>query len=435
MKVLNRYILKEFIRSFIISIFIVYAILLIQLMIKLLDKFLGKGFDFGFLLKILFYNTAWIIAMAIPMAILVASILTYGKLSSDNEIVGFKASGIKTFDIIKPSFFSATIIAIITIYFSCNVLPQMNHKARKLNYELSRKRPDIEFEENIYSDLIPNHIVKFKERDKNNKAKFYDVLIHQIYNNRLKRTVIADSVIINSNNQDMMFNLFDGDIHERISINEEYRQIKFKNYKLKIPIDKNDNRKTKYIRGDRELTLNMLNYNNDSLTNKISYLKNKINKRLYLFNIDTLNVDYANLIEFIDSKNNDSLMKINDNDLKKIYSVKSKANKTIISGYLKNIDRSINKINKNTVEIHKKFAIPIASIIFLLIGAPLGIKLRRGNMAISMSISLMFFILYYILIVGGEQLADKNLSNPILSMWLPNIIVFLFGLLFIKIKK
>jgi len=181
--------------------------------------------------------------------------------------------------------------------------------------------------------------------------------------------------------------------------------------------------------------LNMLNYNNDSLTNKIAYLKNKINKRLYLFNIDTLNVDYANLIEFIDSKNNDSLMKINDNDLKKIYSVKSKANKTIISGYLKNIDRSINKINKNTVEIHKKFAIPIASIIFLLIGAPLGIKMRRGNMAVSMSISLMFFILYYILIVGGEQLADKNLSNPILSMWLPNIIVFLFGLLFIKIKK
>ena len=91
--------------------------------------------------------------------------------------------------------------------------------------------------------------------------------------------------------------------------------------------------------------------------------------------------------------------------------------------------------DKNKVEKQKKFAIPIASIIFLLIGAPLGIKMRRGNMAVSMAISLMFFILYYILIVGGEQLADKNLFNPILSMWLPNIIVFLCGILILKIKS
>tara|TARA_X000000368_G_scaffold418726_1_gene419616 strand:+ start:153 stop:1460 length:1308 start_codon:yes stop_codon:yes gene_type:complete len=435
MKVLTRYVLKEFIRSFMVSISIIYAILLIQLMIKLLDKFLGKGFDSYFLLKLLFYNTAWIIAMAIPMAVLVASILTYGKLSSDNEVVGFKSSGIRMYDIIQPSFFSAVIIACITIYFSCNVLPKMNYQARKLNHELSRKRPDVEFEENIYSDLIPNHIVKFKERDKNNKSKFYDIMIHQIYNNRLTRSVIADSVIINSNNQDIMFNLFDGTIHERVAINEEYRQINFENYKLKVPIDKTNNRKLKYVRGDRELTLRMLNHNMDSLEKKITYLKYKINKRLDLFDIDTVSVNYSDLMALIDNKNTDSLLKINDKDQEKIYKVKAKANKTIISGYLKNIERSANKINRNTVEMHKKFAIPIASIIFLLIGAPLGIKMQRGNMAVSMSISLMFFILYYILIVGGEQLADKNLFNPILSMWLPNLIVLAFGLLILKIKK
>tara|TARA_B100001250_G_scaffold132898_1_gene113512 strand:+ start:153 stop:1460 length:1308 start_codon:yes stop_codon:yes gene_type:complete len=435
MKVLTRYVLKEFIRSFMVSISIIYAILLIQLMIKLLDKFLGKGFDSYFLLKLLFYNTAWIIAMAIPMAVLVASILTYGKLSSDNEVVGFKSSGIRMYDIIQPSFFSAVIIACITIYFSCNVLPKMNYQARKLNHELSRKRPDVEFEENIYSDLIPNHIVKFKERDKKNKSKFYDIMIHQIYNNRLTRSVIADSVIINSNNQDIMFNLFDGTIHERVAINEEYRQINFENYKLKVPIDKTNNRKLKYVRGDRELTLKMLNHNIDSLEKKITYLKYKINKRLDLFDIDTVSVNYYDLMALIDNKNTDSLLKINNNDQEKIYKVKAKANKTIISGYLKNIERSANKINRNTVEMHKKFAIPIASIIFLLIGAPLGIKMQRGNMAVSMSISLMFFILYYILIVGGEQLADKNLFNPILSMWLPNLIVLAFGLLILKIKK
>ena len=127
MKVLTRYIFKEFIRSFIVSISIIYAILLIQLMIKLLDKFLGKGFDSYFLLKLLFYNTAWIIALAIPMAVLVASILTYGKLSSDNEVVGFKSSGIKMYDIIKPSLFSALFAGVFTITTAFLVSKMINY--------------------------------------------------------------------------------------------------------------------------------------------------------------------------------------------------------------------------------------------------------------------------------------------------------------------
>ena len=435
MKILSRYILSEFIRSFIVSMLIIYVILLIQVMIKLLDKFLGKGFDFLFLIQLLFYNTAWILSMAVPMAVLVASILTYGKLSSNNEIIGFNASGIKPFNIMKPSLLVSVIICAFMIYFNCNILPDMNHKSRNLNRELIKKRPDVEFEENIYSDIIPNHIIKFDRRDKKNKKKFYDINIYQITNNNLKRSIVSDSVIINSNDKYVELDLYEGVIHERISYNEEYRKIKFKNYAMTIPLNKFNNRKINYIRGDRELTFSMLKNANDSLLKKIAYLKKKINKRLNLFEIDTLNINYKELISLIDLKNNEKLLTLDEIGEKKIYNVKAKANKTIISGYLKNIDRNYTKINKNKVETHKKFSIPIASVIFILIGAPLGIAIRRGNLAMSMAISLMFFVLYYILIVGGEQLADKNLFNPILSMWLPNIIILLFGYMVIKIVK
>ena len=435
MKILSRYILSEFIRAFIVSMLIIYAILLIQVMIKLLDKFLGKGFDFLFLIQLLFYNTAWILSMAVPMAVLVASILTYGKLSSNNEIIGFNASGIKSFDIKKPSLLVSVIICAFMIYFNCNILPDMNHKSRNLNRELIKKRPDVEFEENIYSDIIPNHIIKFDRRDKKNKKKFYDVNIYQITNNNLKRSIVSDSVIINSNDSYVELDLYEGVIHERISYNEEYRKIEFKNYAMTIPLNKFNNRKINYIRGDRELTFSMLKNANDSLSKKIDYLKKKINKRLNLFEIDTLNINYKELISLIDLKNNEKILTLDEIGEKKIYNVKAKANKTIISGYLKNINRNYTKINKNKVEVHKKFAIPVASVIFILIGAPLGIAIRRGNLAMSMAISLMFFVLYYILIVGGEQLADKNLFNPILSMWLPNIIILLFGYMVIKIIK
>ena len=435
MKILTRYILSEFIKSFIVSILIIYAILLIQVMIKLLDKFLGKGFNFLFLIELLFYNTAWILSMAVPMGILVASILTYGKLSSNNEIVGFNASGIKPFNIMKPSLIVSIVVCAFMIYFNCNILPNMNHKSRNLNRELIKKRPDVEFEENIYSDIIPNHIIKFDKRDKKNKKKFYDVNIYQMANNNLKRSIVADSVIINSNDEYVELDLYDGTIHERIKFNEEYRKIEFKNYAMTVPLNKFNNRKIKYIRGDRELTFSMLKNANDSLSKKINFLRNKINKRLALFEMDTSDISYENLISMIDLKNNEKLLTLDDIAEKKVFNVKSKANKTIISGYLKNISRNETKINKNKVEIHKKFAIPIASIIFIIIGAPLGIIIRKGNLAISMAISLMFFVVYYILIVGGEQLADKNLFNPIISMWIPNIIIVLFGYTTIQIIK
>ena len=311
----------------------------------------------------------------------------------------------------------------------------MNHKSRNLNRELIKKRPDVEFEENIYSDIIPNHIIKFDKRDKKNKKKFYDVNIYQMANNNLKRSIVADSVIINSNDEYVELDLYDGTIHERIKFNEEYRKIEFKNYAMTVPLNKFNNRKIKYIRGDRELTFSMLKNANDSLSKKINFLRNKINKRLALFEFDTSNVNYEHLISMIDLKNNEKLLTLNDIAEKKVFNVKSKANRTIISGYLKNINRNETKINKNKVEIHKKFAIPIASIIFIIIGAPLGIIIRKGNLAISMAISLMFFVVYYILIVGGEQLADKNLFNPIISMWIPNIIIVLFGYTTIQIIK
>ena len=435
MKILTRYILSEFIKSFFISIMIIYAILLIQVMIKLLDKFLGKGFDIIFLIQLLFYNTAWIFSMAIPMGILIASILTYGKLSSNNEIIGFNASGIKQINIMKPAISVSICVCILMIYFNCNILPEMNHTSRNLNRELIKKRPDVEFEENIYSSIIPNHIIKFDRRDKKNKKKFFNVSIYQMENNNLKRSIVSDSVIINSNDSYVELDLYAGVIHERISFNEEYRKIKFQNYAMTIPLNKFNNRKINYFRGDRELTLSMLKNANDSLKNKVNTIKLKINKRLALFEIDTIDINYKNLIQIIDSKNKEKLSTFNDIAEKKVYNIKAKANKTIINGYLKNINRNELKIQKNTVEINKKFAIPIASIIFILIGAPLGIVIRRGNLAISMAISLMFFVLYYILIVGGEQLADKNMFNPVLSMWLPNIIIFIVGLTIIKVFK
>jgi len=437
MKILSRYILKDFIKSFIISMFVIYGLLLIQIMIKLMDKFLGKGLDTIVLAELLFYNTASILSLTIPMAILIASILTYNKLSSNNEIVAFRASGINDIRIIKPTFIISVFICLITIYFSSNILPEMNYNASKLSRNLTHKRPDIGFDANIYENDIPNHIIKFKKRDQINKSKFYDVTIDQFSNNKLKRTIVADFVKIQSDNKNILFDLFNGSIHERVDLNEEYRKINFQNYKLNINLQDGRSKNRHYQRTDRLLTLNMLLEANDSMQNLIDDRMEQINKRLSVFSLDPIDFNQrGKLIKSLELISKDSSNKITDLGKKKLYDRQTTSNQRIISNYIKLIDSNVNKINKNTVEVHKKFALPISIIIFLLIGAPLGIQLKRGGIGMSMAFSLMFFILYYILIVGGEKLADKNQLDPILAMWLPNIIILIFGYaLIFKLKK
>ena len=431
MKILDRYILKEFIKSFIISVFSIYGIFILQMIIKLLDKFLGKGFSFLFLGKLLFYNTAWILAMAIPMAILVSTILTYGKLSSNNEVLGLKSSGIKIFSIIKAPLIASIIISVIMIIFSCDTVPEMNHKSRQLFLELKQKRPDVEFEEGIWETLPPIRNeqlnIKFNKRSKNDKSKFYDVTIHQIISNKLKRTILADSVKI-INNDNIIFDLYNGSIHEKNHNNEEYREIIFDNYKLSYII--NQKNRTNFTRSDRELTFSRLNYLSDSLKHKINVLKHKINRKFSEYKIDTMNIEYNKLIKKSKEELQKELLVLHEESpLFDEYYKRYRSNIRDITWDVNQIKRHSTRINKYTVETHKKFAIPIASTIFLLIGAPLGIALRRGSIPISMSISLAFFVLYYIFIVGGEQLADRNLFNPALSMWLPNIIISILGTL------
>ena len=313
----------------------------------------------------------------------------------------------------------------------------MNYNASKLSRNLTHKRPDIGFDANIYENDIPNHIIKFKKRDQINKSKFYDVTIDQFSNNKLKRTIVADFVKIQSDNQNILFDLFNGSIHEKVDLNEEYRKINFQNYKLSINLQDGKSKNSPYLRRDRSLTLNMLLEENDSLQNVIDDKMDKINKRLSMFSLDTIDFnERGELIKSLELISKDSSNKITDIGKKKLYDRQTTSNQRIISNYIKNIDRNVNKINKNTVEVHKKFALPISIIIFLLIGAPLGIQLKRGGIGMSMAFSLMFFILYYILIVGGEKLADKNQLDPILAMWLPNIIILIFGYaLIFKLKK
>ena len=430
MRILSKYIVKEHILPFIMALFVLLFVLLANFLLKSIDKFLGKGLDMLLLGEFMFLNLAWILALAVPMAVLVATLMAFGRLSSDNEITAMRSSGTGFLQLLLPAIGFGIVVTLLMIIFNNFALPEMNHKARLLSSDLSRKRPDLEFEVGYFIDTLPeNNILLGGRKD----GLFTDIIIFNKISNISQRTVTANEGTIEMLEDGVLLNLTDGVIHELSSRDDEYRQIFFDHYQVIIPVDNlNLNRRDSSIRGDREMNYTMMQDKITSFHEKVENVrmrvKNRLNKEA-LINIPTystleeINLHLDNFeLSVIDSLNSAAPKKV-DPFKRRMKNLKRgiQSDFSLINSYLRSI-------NKYTVELHKKFSIPLASLVFILIGAPLGIMARKGGFAVSMAFSLGFFIIYWAFLIAGEEFADRGSLSPALSMWLPNLILGALGI-------
>ena len=461
MKLLHKYIFKEHLTPFLMSLSVMALILLAQFLLKNMDKFLGKGLPITLLFELIFYNMAWVIALAVPMAILISTLMAFGRMSSDNEITAMRASGMTYLSMIGPALIFATIISAAMIYFNNWILPDMNHKARNLITNITKTNPTIFFKAGQLHDELDGYIFYFDSEGKDeNNFKESTIIKHN--NKQIIKTITSRhaELIEDYNDELITIGLKDGYIYESLDNNDEYRIIKFKENIIRLNTnDFSFERKDSKYRGDRELTF-------DSIKSKISLLENKIQKHKTnienkIIEIDTTLSKYVEKSPEITDYLNDSHISMDkiatsgsaitfiDNLIKKLPAkitienengVTTTISQSKFKRALKRIRRAIEhdkseikkKVkskNKYLVELHKKFSLSIAGIVFVLVGAPLGIIAKRGKFSISIAISLIFFLIYWAFLIAGEDFADKGKIDPALSMWLPNIILLLIGLL------
>lgn len=411
-KIINRYIIKELTIPFVSSLFILIFVLLSNFILKNMDKFLGKGLSLGTVLKFLVYNSAWIISLAIPMSILIATLMAFGRLSSDNEITAFKASGISMNKLILPAMIFGLIVFSLITPFNLWVLPEMNHNVRKISHEISRNRPDIEFNEQLLNSFSDKIIYVGKRL---NTHSFDNVVIFDKAQKN-HTTIMAEKGNFTSFQDGIVINLQNGSIHEELT-NNEYRKTYFDVYKIAIPFDQLEfNLSNNLIRQERELNVN-------ALLRKITSYKNNIKNSEKKITLNNNKIDSLNkLLSVHENKNKKNLLMINmvKNQIDNQISRKDK-NFKLIKNYKQ-------QINKYSVEVHKKFSIPIACFIFILLGTPLGIMAKNSNMSVSIAISILFFIVYWSFLIAGEDFADRGRFNPALSMWAPNIFLGMIAL-------
>ena len=252
MNTLNKYLIKQSFIPFVLSVGVITTVLFLQFLMRAIDRFLGKGLDVVIILEYLYLNLAWIIALSVPMSLLISSVMTYGRMSQENEITALKSAGVNLFSIIKPALWFGSIVGFLLCLFNNFILPDMNYNARLLARDIYQKKPELTIEPGYFVDMIPQYTMIVKELDGN---EFKDVKIFSKNTQSEQTTIYAERGSLESKDGIITVNLQNGEIHEIDLENyDHYRKIKFGTHQIIISM--NDlllNRTSESNRTDREM--------------------------------------------------------------------------------------------------------------------------------------------------------------------------------------
>ena len=446
MKTLNKYLFEQSLIPFLLSVAVITTVLFLQFLIRAVDRFLGKGLDALTIFEYLYLNLAWIIALSVPMSLLISSVMTYGRMAQQNEITALKSAGVNLYNIIKPAMLFSSLVGIGLCLFNNLILPEMNYNARLLARDIYKKKPELSIEPGYFVDMIPQYTMIVNEMD---GKDFKDVKIFSKNQKSEQTTIYANQGSLFSDGNMITIDLQDGEIHEiDLSDYDYYRKIKFKTHQIMISMDELMlNRTTESNRTDREMRVSQMideiNKNKiliSQIYERIEIVKKEIGiTDLNANNFESIEKEVAKLKQkrIESSSTEDELIDnppvSNIEDKQYILSLTNNERQfknefTLIENYEKTN-------NKFKVEIHKKFTLALACVLFTMVGAPLGILVRSGGMTIASGLSIAFFLVYYILLIWGEQLADRNLINPGLGSWFPNIILFVSVTVILKLSN
>jgi lipopolysaccharide export system permease protein len=409
---------------------LITLVFVLNLVFRELGHVLSKGLPLGIILEFFALNLAWIVALAVPMAVLLACLMAFGRLSSDNEVTAFKASGVGLVRLSRPVVVTSAVLAAGLVVFNNTVLPEANHRLRLLASDISRKRPTVDLEPGVLYRGIPNFDVmvsRIHEREAWSRA--YGVMIDDHSTDGVRKTIVADSadVQVDLRTGLLHLTLYHGEIHE-VNLNElgSYRRLRFPRHRitLQVPGMVLVRHESDY-RGDREKSAGMMlreiRENEALLREHQERLAERV-WRTALRHLPWLGEEAPD-----STSDKLRLFRRSLNDLGAVRAeyqrLLSEAQSEI--AIIRTYQRTINSLR---VEVHKKYSIPVACIVFALIGCPLGVMARRSDLAVSGGIGLFFFLFYWACLIGGEELADRGYIPAFWAMWTPNFVVGFAGL-------
>jgi lipopolysaccharide export system permease protein len=388
---------------------------------KFADRLIGKGLSAWVITQLVLYNLAWMVVLVVPMSVLVATLMAFGTMSQNNEVAIMKSSGISLYKMMIPPFIGSAFIALFLVYFNNNIYPDANHAARILMEDISRKKPTLSLVPGVFSQEVPNYSILVRDIDQNNnELKQITIYDYSSYPQMNIVTAEQGKIYFSANQKKLIMDLTKGEIHESNNNQKDvYRKMRFERHKIAMPAEQFTFEQSGPggSRGDREMGAQQMLAITDSLENVRSKINAEYDKKV------------ASLLG--DVKRNSSSAPIGP-ESKYVYlktQQKIRYDHTIVMNNLGRLESNHKEIDRYWVEIHKKYSLPFACIVFVLIGAPLGTMTRKGGFGMAAGISLFFFVIYWTFLIGGEKLADRALLSPFWGIWSANIFLGLAGVL------
>jgi lipopolysaccharide export system permease protein len=427
--------------------------MVMQFLFKYINDLIGKGLEFPVVSEFVLYLTASMVPMALPLAILMAALMTFGNLGEFYELTAMKSSGVSLVRIMLPLIFVAVFLSFGAFLFSNYMLPVANLKMRSLLYDIQRKRPSFQIVEGIFYNGIEGYSMRIDTKDPDTDI-LYGIRIYDHTERKGNILVtVADSgyMQVSADDRYLIFTLYDGRSYNEIESDRKnkkdftypHRRDLFQEQTILIELtgfglDRTD--ESLFKSNYSMMSLNMLGHYEDSFRTDINKIYKNVSDALinrtyynyrragpkstknepgddeyvmYRLNLDSL---YNELEDRYKSQTIDQAL------------VQARAAMNHISTSSTNSEAKVTRLRRYQIEIQRKFTLSFACLIFFFIGAPLGAIIRKGGLGMPTVISVLFFLAWYVLSMSGEQFARDSALSPVFGMWLSSAILLPIGI-------
>lgn len=445
MKKIHKFILKSYLGPMVLTFLIVMFVLMMNFVWQHIDDLVGKGIDGAVIIELMFYAMAAMIPMGLPLATLFAAIMTMGNLGENYELLAMKSAGMSLTQILKPLFVVILFVALGGFFAANDLVPYSNKKMYSILYDIKQQKQSIEFQDGMFFNGVDNLSIRVGQQDPETKL-LRDVLIYDNRNTSGNMTtMVADSgyIRLSDDKKFLLVTLYNGESYEQTRNNSWYdknnlRRSFFTEQNGAIPTTGFDFARTSADMFSTGKTKNIteLDHSIDSLERLVTVTTTRsydplLKEQIFQEDISVLPMPDSLKMD-IDKSHfkavlyEDTIAALDIYERKSLWAQARSAAASSRASFTwdeTSSKEAINQLNISKVEWHRKIALPVSIIIFFAIGAALGAIIRKGGLGMPIVVSVVFFVIYYIISTSGEKIAKEGTWSATAGMWLSTFIL------------
>lgn len=423
---------------------ILMFLLLMQFLIRWLPEIAGKGIPIPVIIELIVYNLAYMVVLAVPMSVLLAALMAFGGLAESKYYTVIKSTGISFEEIVWPALLVSLMVCGGLLYFNTFMLPEANYRARQIWEDIRNKRPGFELQPGVFYDGVDDYSILVQRRP-DGTNRLIDVTIYDYTRGRDEQAVIKAErgrITSQASGARMTLTLFDGEMHRRLrprsaKSDSQYEQLRFDRHVLHFDLSDAVFRRSKSNDGGRSTRttpipglLQIEDSLQADLQERYRDLEREMHSRLLPTRDSTAspppNVSWTPSTDTLSGRGLLGLSSLDRKTAKSVLSTATMGARSLqseVEDTKRDTKWKTERLRSYQVEIHKKFSIAVACFIFMLIGAPLGLALRRSGLGTVGVIALGIFMFYWVTLVQGEKLSERGFFPPWIGMWIANLVM------------